>query len=327
MADGKWISGLEAETPLVQAARHVLAVRLAVVGERLPQALHEADRDPEHVHQLRVGTRRADAALRIFADCLPRKTYRSARRRLRRLRRAAGAARDWDVFLDELRQRRPHQPPKERAGLDFLCGYALGQRAAAQEGLLAAGEEEGKEFSAFVDEVVSAVRPADGGGDTLLVLARPLLAGLVGALAQTAAADLKDYACLHRVRIAGKRLRYAMEVFAGCFPAPFTETLYPLVEEMQEVLGRANDSHVAGERLAALRGRLSALDPAGWKRWQAGIEALRRSHQRRLPQERRRFLRAWEHWQQPETVFLWRLLLGEDFALDTQPAPATGETA
>jgi CHAD domain-containing protein len=321
MADGKWISGLEAETPLVQAARHVLAVRLAVVGERLPQALHEADRDLEHVHQLRVGTRRADAALRIFAGCLPRKTYKSARRRLRRLRRAAGAARDWDVFLADLRERRAQQPPKEQPGLDFLCGYALGQRAAAQEGLLATGEEEGKDFPAFVDDLVSAVRPADDDGATLLVLARPLLAGLVHALAETAAGNLKDYACLHRVRIAGKRLRYAMEVFAGCFPAPFTETLYPLVEGMQEILGRANDSHVAGERLATLRGRLRAAEAAGWKRWQAGVEALLRSHQRRLPQERRRFLRSWEHWQQPETVSLWHLLLGEVLTPGTEPVP------
>ncbi len=318
MADGKWISSLEAETPLVRAARHVLAVRLAVVGERLPQALHEADRDPEHVHQLRVGTRRADAALRIFADCLPRKAYKAARRRLRRLRRAAGAARDWDVFLADLLERRPRQPPREQPGLDFLVGYALGRRAAAQEELLEAGAEEGEDFPAFVDDVVSAVRAADGDGATLLVLARPLLAGLVSNLAEMAAGDLRDYARLHQVRIAGKRLRYAMEVFAGCFPPPFTDTLYPLIEEMQEILGRANDSHVAGERLSALRARLRAAEPAGWKRWQAGVEALLRSHQRRLPQERRRFLRAWEHWQRPEIVSLWRLLLGEA----PMPAPA-----
>jgi CHAD domain-containing protein len=323
MADGKWISGLEAETPLVQAARHVLAVRLAVVGERLPQALHEADRDPEHVHQLRVGTRRADAALRIFADCLPRKTYKSARRRLRRLRRAAGAARDWDVFLADLLERRTYRSAREQSGLDFLSGYSHGERAAAQEELLEAGEEEGKDFPAFVDDVVSAVRFADRDGATLLLLARQLLAGLVYNLAEMAAGDLQDYARLHQVRIAGKRLRYAMEVFAGCFPPPFTDTLYPLVEEMQEILGRANDSHVAGERLVALRTRLRAVEPAGWKRWQAGVESLLRSHQRRLPQERRRFLRAWEHWQRPEIASLWRLLLGEVQMSGPEPTPAS----
>ena len=46
-------------------------------------------------------------------------------------------------------------------------------------------------------------------------------------------------------RIGAARLRYAMEVFADCFPPPFREVLYPMVEEMQEILGRANDSQVA----------------------------------------------------------------------------------
>ena len=49
-------------------------------------------------HQLRVATRRAGAALEIFRDCLPEKDYQTARKQLRRLRRAAGAARDWDVL-------------------------------------------------------------------------------------------------------------------------------------------------------------------------------------------------------------------------------------
>ena len=45
------------------------------------------------------------AALSIFALCLPSKVYKRARKQLRRLRRAAGEARDWDVFLMELRER------------------------------------------------------------------------------------------------------------------------------------------------------------------------------------------------------------------------------
>src|SRR4051812_42023473 len=99
MADGKWIQGLRPDMPLEQAAREVLTARLEVVRTYLPRALREADKDPEYVHQLRVGTRRGDAALRTFRACLPGRTYRAARARLRGIRRAAGAARDWDVFL------------------------------------------------------------------------------------------------------------------------------------------------------------------------------------------------------------------------------------
>src|SRR5690348_13755555 len=105
MVQGKWISALKPETPVEAAARHVLFARLEVVKDYLPRAALEADKDIEYVHQLRVGTRRADAALRIFADCLPKKSYRRGRRRLKRIRRAAAAARDWDVFLAELLER------------------------------------------------------------------------------------------------------------------------------------------------------------------------------------------------------------------------------
>src|SRR2546426_11365277 len=67
MAEGKWISGLTPTMPVADAARLVLQVRLEVVRDSLPPALHRAEKDSEYVHQLRVGTRRAGAALGVFA--------------------------------------------------------------------------------------------------------------------------------------------------------------------------------------------------------------------------------------------------------------------
>src|SRR5579871_1164918 len=177
MAQGKWISDLKPDTPLAEAARHVLFVRLQVVRDYLPRAALESDKDIEYVHQLRVGTRRADAALRIFADCLPKKSYRKARRRLKRIRRAAGAARDWDVFLAELLEREQRADAKHRGGLDFLIGYALGQRAAAHAELEAVYHEEGPTFETFLVNTVDSVQPPDGqSASAILVdLARPML--------------------------------------------------------------------------------------------------------------------------------------------------------
>jgi CHAD domain-containing protein len=258
----------------------------------------EADRDAEYVHQLRVGTRRADAALRIFAGCLPKKTYRKARRHLRRVRRAAGAARDWDVFLADMLAREAKEDAKHRGGLDFLIGYALGQRAAAHTELEAVYAEVGPTFETLLTHTVDAVQPCcDEPAPTVLVdLARPMLFDRLKELEQAAMGDLNDYTQLHQVRIAGKRLRYAMEVFVDCFDAEFRTTLYPRVEELQEILGRANDSHVAVERLTDLRERIRAVCASAWPRLQPGIEQLLRAHQRRLPQERRRFLKWWVQW-------------------------------
>jgi CHAD domain-containing protein len=303
MAEGKWIHDLTAATPLADAARRVLAVRLEVVRDMLPLALHDADKDPEHVHQLRVSTRRAGAALDTFAACLPGKVYQKARRKLRAIRRAAGAARDWDVFLAELADREKRQPEKHRPGLDFLFGVATGRRMQAQEQLREASPQDPLALDRLLGKTLEAVRaPSAAAAEAdLLDLARSRLSTLLEELDQAAAQDLEDYGRLHRVRILGKRLRYAMEIFADCFEAPFREEMYPAVEEMQEILGRANDSHVASQRLLALRDYLARARSAEWKHLKLGVEGLLRYHQRRLPDQRRHFLKWWERWQETGT--------------------------
>src|SRR2546421_5497268 len=111
MSEGKWIPGLSMMTPAREAARLVLHRRLEAVIDALGPALQNPTNDPEVVHRLRVATRRAGAALRIFRSLLPARQYRRARNRLRQLRRAAGAARDWDVFLAQLEKQRPASTP------------------------------------------------------------------------------------------------------------------------------------------------------------------------------------------------------------------------
>jgi CHAD domain-containing protein len=299
MADGKWIDNLTANTPLAVAAQQVLLARLQVVSNYLPKALYAAQEDQEFVHQLRVACRRAEGALRIFAPCLPTKTSRQARKRLQRLRRASGAARDLDVLATRLLERQEHQPAKEQPGVDYLVGHALGQRAQAQEALIETGRRDGHDFEVFLRDVILGVHaPTEAAPDvTLVVLARPLLSTLMHNLEEKAHGDLTEYPHLHEVRIAGKRLRYAMEVFAPCFGPAFRQTIYAEVEDMQEILGRANDRYVAAERIKEIRTYLRVAWPDAWKRLGPGIEGNLRFHQRQLPVERRRFVRLWKHWQ------------------------------
>jgi CHAD domain-containing protein len=309
MADSKWIDGLSPSTPLVEAARRVLHVRLAVVGERLPPALFEADQDLEHVHQLRVASRRAGAALRTFRGCFANKDYRRIRRRIRRIRRAAGAARDADVFLETLTARTKRAAAGQRPGLDFLLGYARGQRVAAQEHLLEAQANTADSWDQFVQRALTALQPVRSVTPTLGDLAGLELPRLVRELAEAASCDLQPYEHLHHVRILGKRLRYAMEILGGCYDAPFREVYYPAVETMQEILGLANDSYEAGRSLTDLCVHLQSARPREWKRFGPGIEALIQFHERRLPQQRRQFERWWRKWQEAsaETAFVHML--------------------
>lgn len=317
MAEGKWISDLRPDTPLADAARHVLTVRLEAVRDRLPPALHSAEDDPEHVHQLRVATRRAAAALRLFDVCLPTKGSKKARKQLRQVRRAAGEARDWDVFLAELTAWGEKHHADQRPGIDFLLGFAFGQRAAAQEHLQNAAAEYPFTFDRFIADTVAAVhRPREPRLSALIDLARPLLSELLRELDVAASRDLADYGNLHQVRIAGKRLRYAMELFVECFGERFRTEIYPAVEELQEVLGRANDSHVAAGRLENLRRHLRANRPAEWKRFRPGVEGLLRYHRQRLPRERKHFGAWWRRWHRSGVeAALTELLMPADAAL------------
>jgi CHAD domain-containing protein len=309
MPGGKWIEGLTATTATVDAARRVLTVRLEVVRDELPPAVRESEADPEHVHQLRVATRRARAALDIFACCLPSKVYRAAKKQLRDVRRAAGEARDWDVFLVNLAAPEQRQNRRWSAGLDFLLGYGLARRAAAQDELCRVAGEGAFAFDRFVTDTVAEVHaPHQPEQRTLIGLARPQLTTLVVALDEAAAKDLDNYDHLHQVRIHGKRLRYAMEVFADCFAPAFREELYPTVEDMQEILGNANDSHVATGRLEKLREMIRARLASQWPRLQPGLTGLLHYHRERLPRERERFRDWWEKWLQTGAVRLLALL-------------------
>lgn len=298
MANGKWISDLGPDTSVTDAARRVLAARLEVVRDRLRLAVHESDQDVEHVHQLRVATRRAAAALEIFACCLSEKARKAARKHLRLVRRAAGAARDWDVFLQEAVLGMPRRPGRQQAGLDFLIGFAVAERTRAQAELVKASPHYPFDLERMLAETVVGVHKPGGHPTirTLRELAQPMLTAQIEGLDRAVTADLSDYRNLHQVRILGKQLRYAMEVFADCFAPPFRDELYPAIEEMQEILGRANDSHVAGQRLEDLCQRIQAIRPGDWDRYRLRLESLSKYHQDRLQQESVRFREWWQQW-------------------------------
>lgn len=296
MADAKWISGLTSSTPVCVAARRALSVRLRSVQERIRPAVKEAEKDIEHVHRLRVATRRARAAVDLFADSLPDDVYKRLRKHLRRLRRAAGAARDCDVFLTMVEERVKRAAARDVAGLHWLAGQASAARSLAQTELVEVCKTYGPDFDRVVKDAVQALQ-RHGSEAPLVEVARPELSTLLESLERAAAGDVTDYDQLHEVRICGKRLRYAMEIFAGCFAGDFRKSLYPLVNEMQEILGSANDSHVAAQRLAEMREQAQTSWPSLWRAWKPGAGKLLHFHERQLVAKRQEFLRFWARWQ------------------------------
>src|SRR4051794_16426954 len=99
---GKWIEGIDAAAPVEEAGRKSWEPRLWAVAGSWPLAAHLAEHDVEYVHRLRVATRRAGAALKLYKELLPKKPARWLKRRLRKIRKAAGDARDLDVLSHRL---------------------------------------------------------------------------------------------------------------------------------------------------------------------------------------------------------------------------------
>jgi CHAD domain-containing protein len=300
-AGGKRMTGLTAETPVGKAARRIIAARLAVVRAALPAAGAWGP-DPEPVHHLRVASRRASAALDVFADLLPGRTFRRARKALKRLRRAAGAARDSDVFIDSVRTWAVHQSPADRPGLHFLLGHVFAQRQDAQADLAAVVGRWQAGVIDRLDDVADKAR--SGKRESLGHWAVPVLAGLIDDLTAAASADLDDYVQLHRVRILGKRLRYALELFIDCFPPAVREQVCPRVEAMQDILGQANDSYQATQRLDGLLDILGSTQSGLRDLARGGIEALRAYHRQRVREQRKVFGDWWRTWQsvRPESL-------------------------
>lgn len=62
---------------------------------------------------------------------------------------------------------------------------------------------------------------------------------------------------------------------------------------MQDILGYANDSHVAVQRLNAIKSRLATREARSYA---PAIDALLAFHEKRLPVQRRKFERWWQAW-------------------------------
>lgn len=256
----KWLGDVSPNDRVADVAARTLRARLAAVRHYLPLAAGRADEDVEHVHELRVWTRRATAALRLYADRLPRRRAAWLRKQLKRLRRAANDARDLDVLAARLAD-----PTRPYAGA--WLAEVRAQRAQAQEPIVAAQRrlKRRHRFGRRIAKLLRRVRRRGrhGGGpepERFGDWARARLRPFVESFFEAIPADETDVAALHAFRIRGKELRYAMELLAGAFPANLRDDLYSIVETLQDKLGAINDRAAGQSHLRRRIGRTD--DPA-----------------------------------------------------------------
>jgi CHAD domain-containing protein len=262
------MASLDEPRPLPRSVEELLAQILSAQAQTLracvPGAV--AGEDPEHVHDLRVATRRARAALQQFADLVDDAPRRSLRDELRWLAGVAGRVRDLDVFgprLDDLLTR-VDAPPGARRRLQQRLRRRQGPaRQALQHALRA------PRCGLLLDALDACARGLRHTPPTALAAAAAVprvRRGLrsVQRVRLHKIPRLPD-AELHALRIQVKRARYTCEFFAGVSPVDLTAVRTGLVT-LQDVLGAHQDAAV-GE--AWLRDWLSGL-------WRSRVQGAER---------------------------------------------------
>lgn len=247
--DSKWISYVSPDQSVKRVARRILEARLRAVGYWLPCAAERADEDVEFVHQLRVATRRAASALRMFRPLIGKRGSAEVRAVLRSIRTAAGTARDLDVIDHQFQTHSggvaPQLIAKWRAELER-------RRQQAQQSIVAVYDELPIEkYDALVDMLLTQVGSRKRAiakrrfGNQVDQYLKPALTRTFGAFA----GDLAVPEQMHQLRIEAKKLRYTIELVEVAYPATLRRKLYPRVVAIQDVLGMANDHIVAKNML------------------------------------------------------------------------------
>jgi inorganic triphosphatase YgiF len=217
--------------------------------------------DVESLHQMRVGLRRLRAAQAMVEGMVQLPEPLAAD--VEWLAVELGAARNWDVFLASVLPGLPLAEEQKPA-------FARVEAAAREE----AERQHARVRSAVGSPRYTTLMLALGGwiagrgwrhtalpADPLeqnVAKAAPRLVRRASARVRKRArgGHLKRPECLHKVRIAAKKERYAREFFAALSHDRKASKRHDLLAGMQDELGEINDAFVARELVARLRDRV-----------------------------------------------------------------------
>lgn len=217
--------------------------------------------DPEYVHQMRVATRRLRAAMRMFAPVLPADFAEHLVPSLRELMTSLGRTRDLDVLLSEIVgpvSAALADDPRISALAGILTDRLYATRDETKAFLARPGYGKLMLLAASLLHGKDLAEPApltDPRCATLLDFAQRRLRKLQWRTHHLAGlARIDDPPSLHALRIAIKRLRYALEFFGPLLPKRSFATAAKQLATLQDKLGQLNDLANAGAVLMACAG-------------------------------------------------------------------------
>lgn len=212
----------------------------------LPSAVSGDDRG---VHQARVASRRLREAVPILATGLKGSKAGKARRKIRRLTRALGTVRELDVtltILDELA--RADGVP--RSAVEAVRARVIAERDHGRDTMLKRLDRVNVEkLHRRLGSVAEALERSTDEAWRGTLAARLLTRARRLSDAIDAAGQMYAPERLHQVRIATKKLRYALEIAAGVGVAAVAPRVRAL-KRVQDLLGRMHDLQVLQAHVA-----------------------------------------------------------------------------
>jgi CHAD domain-containing protein len=212
--------------------------------------------DPEGVHDVRVAVRRLRSVLALLEDApgFALGDLKRWRRRLKNLAASLGAVRDLDVQQERLSTYRATNPGSQDGLLPIWDGMAS-EREKARGAMLEALDDSKIRETLKTLHAFAAERPAKDEDDSVLV--RHFAGGAVwrryeDVLRRECLLPTESASTLHEIRIACKRLRYSLEMFAHAFGAG-ADPLIAVLIATQDCLGSHQDCVVARGYLAQSR--------------------------------------------------------------------------
>lgn len=248
MAKAKRVKGINCNSVASIGIKLVLVTRFEELYGFQETALDWSD--PEGVHSMRVASRRLRSALRDFTPYLRKRGVNSVQKRLKSLANTLGEVRDHDVAIMALEELEKRSPADVSPTLKEFIDTRKDRREQAREALKSVLDKTQldqlqSDFVAAVDTATSTKGTQPAPQITYLKMSRAVILDRLKELEKLSTDLYKPFEIetLHEMRIAAKRLRYAVELFQRCWGRSIS-TYAKRAARVQTALGDLHDCDV-----------------------------------------------------------------------------------
>jgi CHAD domain-containing protein len=248
MAKAKRIKGIKCNDAAAVGIRLVLETRFEEMYGFRQAALDWSD--PEGVHSMRVASRRLRSAMRDFMPYLRQRGLSSVLKQTKAIAGALGEVRDQDVAIIALEKIQKQTNAEVAAALQQLIDERKERRNESRDNLssvlIADDMKTAKtEFMARIEQATALTNAQIQTDLTFAKMSAAVILDRLKDLEQLSDSLYKPFEIesLHDMRIAAKRLRYALELFQQCW-GPSLQTFAKNAALIQTALGEVHDCDV-----------------------------------------------------------------------------------